>query len=348
MKYRMLALDLDGTLVDEGGRVSAGNLAAIRAAQEAGVLVVPCTGRGWCEARGLIGGMSRAGGEGVDPRAGAEKKPSPHPLPSCPDESGRERGPEVGHPGVGNPKAELRPSPQPSPSEGRGGQNPGVFTGGAAVCDLTTGRALNLAFIDPELALQLIAHLFDGPDAVLVYRDIAAVGHDYLVTGRGTLTPTTQWWFEATGVTVHFQKEARPDDAHNVLRVGIVGPPARAAAAAQSIARAFGPRVFVHSFRAVPRSKQDPGVDVLEVFGAGVDKWRGLAWLAGEYGWGAQQVAVIGDGINDLAMLSAAGCGIAMGNAPPGVKAAARYVTLECRQDGVAFAIGQLLAGRWE
>ena len=42
---------------------------------------------------------------------------------------------------------------------------------------------------------------------------------------------------------------------------------------------------------------------------------------------------------NDLAMIQAAGYGIAMGNATPDVLAAARYVTDDNNHDGVAKAI---------
>lgn len=51
MKYRLLALDLDGTVFDSNGRVPAANAAAIQRAVDAGVLVSLCTGRGLTESR---------------------------------------------------------------------------------------------------------------------------------------------------------------------------------------------------------------------------------------------------------------------------------------------------------
>jgi len=44
MRYRMIAIDLDGTLLDGEGGVSAANRAAVQRAVDAGVLVVPCVG----------------------------------------------------------------------------------------------------------------------------------------------------------------------------------------------------------------------------------------------------------------------------------------------------------------
>lgn len=43
-----------------------------------------------------------------------------------------------------------------------------------------------------------------------------------------------------------------------------------------------------------------------------------------------------GDGYNDLSMLRYAGCGVAMANAAPEVRAEADYVTLSNEEDGIA------------
>lgn len=54
MKYRLLALDLDGTLLDPAGRLREENIAAVSRARDAGILVVVCTGRGYAESRRII------------------------------------------------------------------------------------------------------------------------------------------------------------------------------------------------------------------------------------------------------------------------------------------------------
>jgi len=48
-KYKLIASDLDGTLLDPQGNISAGNLNAIHALAEKGIHFVPCTGRTLCE-----------------------------------------------------------------------------------------------------------------------------------------------------------------------------------------------------------------------------------------------------------------------------------------------------------
>lgn len=50
-KYKLLALDLDGTLLDPSSRVTKANARAVRLAQQAGVQIVLCTGRNLKETR---------------------------------------------------------------------------------------------------------------------------------------------------------------------------------------------------------------------------------------------------------------------------------------------------------
>jgi hydroxymethylpyrimidine pyrophosphatase-like HAD family hydrolase len=54
------------------------------------------------------------------------------------------------------------------------------------------------------------------------------------------------------------------------------------------------------------------------------------------------QVAAIGDGLNDIEMLTEAGLGIAMGNAPEAVKSVADWVTGTNNEAGVAQAVERL------
>ena len=68
----------------------------------------------------------------------------------------------------------------------------------------------------------------------------------------------------------------------------------------------------------------------------GVSKASALQEVASALGVRAAEVLAIGDGRNDLEMLSWAGRGVAMGQAPDEVKAVADDVTGSWEQDGVA------------
>jgi Cof subfamily protein (haloacid dehalogenase superfamily) len=57
------------------------------------------------------------------------------------------------------------------------------------------------------------------------------------------------------------------------------------------------------------------------------------------------EIAVIGDGSNDIAMFERAGLSIAMGNASPDVQRAANFVTDSNRDDGFANAVERFILG---
>lgn len=61
MHYQLLALDLDGTLLDSSGRPHPENLEAIARAREAGCMVVLCTGRGLTESSRVIEAIGHTG-----------------------------------------------------------------------------------------------------------------------------------------------------------------------------------------------------------------------------------------------------------------------------------------------
>ena len=86
----------------------------------------------------------------------------------------------------------------------------------------------------------------------------------------------------------------------------------------------------------------------LDVTAPGLDKGTVLDALSRRLGIPLDEIAAIGDMENDLPMLGKAGFAIAMGNAPPEVKAAADAVTLTNDEDGVAAAIDRFILGEAE
>ena len=79
--------------------------------------------------------------------------------------------------------------------------------------------------------------------------------------------------------------------------------------------------------------------DYLEVCPLTSTKMSGIDHLAAHFGIGREEIMAIGDQFNDLSMIEEAGPGVAMGNAPEGVKEKADFVTLTNDEDGVAYAI---------
>lgn len=285
MKYSLIALDLDGTLLGPDQRVSVENAQAIAEAQAAGVFVVPCTGRGWCESAEYLCDI----------------------------------------PGLTH----------------------GIFNTGAIVAEMSTGRAVDLAKFEPHLIKQIVEFLAELPDAVLVFQDLQHTGRDYLVCGNGGLTKESRRWFESNEIRT--QTISRPGlyDLHHSVRVSMVALGEHGFEIERRVAERFGEQIGLHCFGGVPTADREAARFMVEIFAAGVDKWRGVRWLADQRGVAPEHVACIGDEINDLAMIQHAGLGIAMANAIPQVAVIADRTTLSCTDHGVAHAIYRMLEGDW-
>ena len=79
--------------------------------------------------------------------------------------------------------------------------------------------------------------------------------------------------------------------------------------------------------------------EYLEIVKKGIKKSEAIKFVMNKYGIQQEEVMAIGDGENDVEMLSFAGLGIAMENAKNYVKKFANDVTTSNNQDGVANAI---------
>ena len=77
-------------------------------------------------------------------------------------------------------------------------------------------------------------------------------------------------------------------------------------------------------------------MDVLPIGGS---KANGIEKYIEKRGYTKDQVYAFGDYLNDIEMLQYVGHGVAMGNAPDEVKKAARYVTKDVGEDGIAYGL---------
>ena len=91
------------------------------------------------------------------------------------------------------------------------------------------------------------------------------------------------------------------------------------------------------------KSPSYPEVDFINVLTPGVSKGRALEALASHRGVSMNEIMAIGDGANDISLLSSVGLAVVMGNAPDEVKAVADYVTLDVDHSGLAAAVNKFL-----
>jgi Cof subfamily protein (haloacid dehalogenase superfamily) len=82
-----------------------------------------------------------------------------------------------------------------------------------------------------------------------------------------------------------------------------------------------------------------PDIDFINIIANDVSKGKALKALTSFMGISLNEVAAIGDGMNDIPLLTSSGLAIAMANAPDEVKTIADHVTLDVDHQGVAEAV---------
>ncbi|XVJ59874.1 MAG: HAD family phosphatase [Tepidisphaera sp.] len=236
-------------------------------------------------------------------------------------------------------------------------KDPVVVAGGAIIACPETSATLHRFSMSRDIVHHAVAIMLEMDHAALVLKDPVAAGYDYLVV-RGPrnvpLDPVTQWWFTSMSVRVR-EVASLDEDEHpeHTVRVGACGISSRMAAAETMMRARFLDTVVVHQFGAVvaphhvKTSRDGETLHILEAFDKGATKWSAISHLSKQWGIPAHRIAAIGDEINDITMIEGAGLGIAMGNAIPKVKAAAKHHTAANHEDGVAMAIDRILTGEW-
>jgi Cof subfamily protein (haloacid dehalogenase superfamily) len=82
---------------------------------------------------------------------------------------------------------------------------------------------------------------------------------------------------------------------------------------------------------------------VIQIMGFSVNKYQSIEKIRLSLSLEKEEIAVFGDDVNDIAMLSAYKYSVAMGNAESHVKQIANYITLDNNSEGIAYAVCKLL-----
>ncbi len=96
--------------------------------------------------------------------------------------------------------------------------------------------------------------------------------------------------------------------------------------------------------KVMAQERYGPGQLAIEVHDPSATKWSALRHLLSEWAITPQQVVAIGDDVNDIPMLEAAGLSFAMGNAVPEVMEAADALTASNDEHGAAQALRRVFA----
>jgi len=279
-QFRLVALDIDGTILDSAGRVSAALKEVLHRLRESGIRTVLCTGRRWRSALPVFEELEHA----------------------C---------------------------------------SYVVCCGGALIKESRGDRTL---YVNPLKGptTRLCARLYRQCGLVPFFLfDRALDEPEVLVSERDRKRARQVVYLKVNGEATGQFRGLYPPDIEQCLEVYTVDEAARVNACRHEIEAAIGRRGIV---KAMFQPRYGPDQLALEVHDPSATKWSALQWLLGQWGLGAEQVVAVGDDVNDVPMLRAAGLSFAMGNASEEVKAAADFVTASNDEHGVAEALRGVFA----
>ncbi|GHH70010.1 hydrolase [Streptomyces sulfonofaciens] len=324
VRPRLIATDLDGTLLRDDKSVSRRTVAALAAAEQAGIEVFFVTGR---PARWMDVVADHVHGHGLAICANGAAVVDLH--------SGRETaGSTGGAEGTGSTPAGAG-TPNTEGASGASGAG-NVQGGGGAGSDegqwFGGHRFIKIRPLARSRALEVVDVLRS-----------AAPGTSFAVELSGGLH------HEPTYPPLHLEPGESIAPAEKLLseHSDVAGQPLLKVLA-------YHPELAPDDFLALARTevreratitRSSPSA-LLEISGAGVSKASTLALCCEERGISPAEVVAFGDMPNDVDMLTWAGTSYAMGNAHPAVTAAASGRTAGNNDDGVAAVIEQILLNR--
>lgn len=198
---------------------------------------------------------------------------------------------------------------------------PQIIENGAVIVDGESGTILHERLLPGDVILPVLAALHDNG----LYR--AYHTHDRVYIDRNTPRAST-WYRPPLDPPTEVEDVARLYPMP-CIKIAGVGEQETLVEKRIALAHLFEGRVYV----------TQSAYDLLEFLHPAVSKGNALKTIAADLGISRQEIIAIGDNHNDLGMITFAGLGVAMGNAPGEVKEAADYVTLSNTEEGVAAVI---------
>ncbi len=268
-KYKLLVVDIDGTLLDKQGNISEVDAMALAKAGDAGLRVSLSTGRVVQASLRFINQLSLDGYH--------------------------------------------------------------MFFDGALVYSPEKDEEVYVESIGPELIWQMI----EFSRQIELDFDLYSISHFF--AERETLaTDIRRDFFKLVPTIVDFKEIWQTE---RMIKGTLVVASDEEKAKANEFVRHFRDRLHF-SWTGTPAY---PGIDFINIIARDVSKGKALEALVSFLGIDLSEVMAIGDGVNDIPLLSSAGLGVAMDNAPDELKAVADHITLDVDNNGVAAAVNKFL-----
>ncbi|MBI2830118.1 MAG: HAD family phosphatase [Chloroflexi bacterium] len=268
MRYKLLVVDIDGTLVGRSGDISAENKDAMRIVQRSGIRISLCTGR----------------------------------VPKACERYIRELNLNGYH----------------------------VYCDGALVSG-PEGDVVYIKPVSPKVVREAVEFSYEND----VYLELYSATH-FFTRGETWATELRREFFGLEPTITDLRELWKSE---RIVKAQLMLSTDEERLKAQGFQERFK-NVFNFSYARIPSR---PDIDFINLIHPAASKGTALRALVAHLKISLDDVVAVGDGTNDIPLLSLAGTSIAMGNAPDEVKAIADYVTLDVDQNGLAAAVEKVM-----
>ena len=275
-RYRLLAIDIDGTLVNSHNELTEPTRQAVLRAKRAGVELVLATGRRYSRTLPLV-----------------------EPL-------------------------ELNV--------------PLITASGALIKRAEDHQTLFRAEFLPGVLQRCLDVLAGAGHEMVLYADTYDAGFDFYCRGTPDQRPELVEFFERNAGFERITPNLMTEPPAGIFGGFAMGTRAEMQALHHELDRHLPELLYVH----VLRSPRYTGF-MCEIAPFGVSKWTGVYRLAEQWGIRPDEICAVGDDVNDLPMVLAAGLGVAMENGVPELKAVANRIAPSNDRDGLVQVVDWIL-----
>ena len=220
-------------------------------------------------------------------------------------------------------------------------QHSGVcISAGGSLLTCTDGKSLARGIVDTIVVQEVTEQVLSSGHRSLLLKDSTICESPYVLVGDAPLHDASTWWFETHNVAVVEVSSIDEDPwPEHTLRVGAVANEEELLPIAKRLKSSLEGRAKLQHWSAVTCSEATgSSTHLLEVFGYNENKWSMLKRHLGE-SIDADKIAAIGDGLNDVEVLSEAGLSIVMKNANEHVQQFAHVIADHHDNHGFATAM---------
>jgi len=220
-----------------------------------------------------------------------------------------------------------------------------IAAGGALLCQARDGATVDARVMHHMVVADSVAAMLEADHRALLLKDRATTGYDYVTVGDAPLDPASEWWFEHLALEVRHLSNLDDDDHPDAtVRAAVVAGETELRLLSDHLRSRLGERAILQHWPAVTSSHATGATThLLEVFDADVNKWTMIERHCVSEDIDPATVVAIGDGLNDVEMITHAGLGVAMANADARVAAVADQMIGHHEDDGVAQFIHELI-----